>query len=299
MGENMITKNNVDLLEIIKCPICNCDDIRYFKDKLKCINCNTLFDISNNIPVMIDKNYSTFIEENLDKICWEDYDVKNKTVRVAKHFDGKKTFFERLSPTYRVQIGPTYNDFIDKYNISENILELGGGLSSLQVNGSINMDINTYKDVDIVGDARKIPFKDNSFEAVISNSVLEHIYEFEAVIKELGRVVKKGGYIFMCVPQVCGRHHEIDYHRWTLPGLEKMFIKYQVIDKGVILGPGMFLSHIVTSLFRDITPIPFINKSICLVIEWLSFPFRFLDLLNRGNSEDYAHTIFIVVKKNS
>ena len=80
MGENMITKNNVDLLEIIKCPICNCDDIRYFKDKLKCINCNTLFDISNNIPVMIDKNYSTFIEENLDKICWEDYDVKNKTV---------------------------------------------------------------------------------------------------------------------------------------------------------------------------------------------------------------------------
>ena len=111
--------------------------------------------------------------------------------------------------------------------------------------------------------------------------------------------IKNGGFIFMCVPQVCGRHHTIDYFRWTIPGLKKVFDKFNVIDEGVILGPGMFISHLFTSLFRELTPSKIINATLCFLIEWLLFPLRFLDLVgkNKKNIENYAHTIFIIGQK--
>lgn len=45
-----------------------------------------------------------------------------------------------------------------------------------------------------------IPFPDACFATVISNSVLEHIPELDAVIPEINRVLKTGGKFIFCVP---------------------------------------------------------------------------------------------------
>lgn len=45
-----------------------------------------------------------------------------------------------------------------------------------------------------------IPFPDEYFSTVISNSVLEHIPELDAVIKEIHRVLNSGGMFIFCVP---------------------------------------------------------------------------------------------------
>ena len=293
----MFTKNNVNIIDILRCPICHNEKLRHINNNLECAKCKSLFDIYDNIPIVIDKNYSSFISENIRNNNWEDYDCALKTIRPAKYSEQKQSILEKLAPSYRVQVGPTYKDFIHEYRISGKILELGGGPSSLHIEGVVNLDINSYKDVDIIGDARNIPFKTASFDAIISNSVLEHIYETDRVIDECDRVLKKGGYIFMCVPQVCGRHHKIDYHRWTIPGLRRMFHGYDVVDKGVVLGPGMFIGHLAASLFRSLTPFKVLNKIICLLVEWLMFPFRFMDLIGKEKYEDNAHTIYVIVKK--
>ena len=45
----------------------------------------------------------------------------------------------------------------------------------------------------IQGDARKMPFKENTFDLVISYRTLIHIPDYELVLKEIGRVLKPNG----------------------------------------------------------------------------------------------------------
>lgn len=51
-----------------------------------------------------------------------------------------------------------------------------------------------------VGDAHKLDFKANTFEAVFIMEVLEHVFDPIEVLKEVKRVLKKGGYAIFLVP---------------------------------------------------------------------------------------------------
>ncbi len=58
-----------------------------------------------------------------------------------------------------------------------------------------------YKTV-ILADATKMPFKDNSFRTVVSNSTFEHIENDIQATKEVSRIIKKGGLFLFTVPTV-------------------------------------------------------------------------------------------------
>jgi len=51
-----------------------------------------------------------------------------------------------------------------------------------------------------VGDAHKLPFKANTFDAIFCLEVLEHVNSPERVLREFMRVMKKGGYGILLVP---------------------------------------------------------------------------------------------------
>lgn len=51
-----------------------------------------------------------------------------------------------------------------------------------------------------VGNAHKLNFKANTFEAVYILEVMEHVPDPDQVLKEAHRVLKKGGYIILLVP---------------------------------------------------------------------------------------------------
>src|SRR4051794_9384528 len=48
----------------------------------------------------------------------------------------------------------------------------------------------------ILADAKQLPFANNSFAAVISNSILHHVAELQAVVAEAIRVTTHGGLLF-------------------------------------------------------------------------------------------------------
>jgi len=52
----------------------------------------------------------------------------------------------------------------------------------------------------VVADVHKLPFKAGSFDAVFALEVLEHIFKPAEVLKEIKRVMKKGGYGVFLVP---------------------------------------------------------------------------------------------------
>lgn len=51
------------------------------------------------------------------------------------------------------------------------------------------------------GDGCLLPVKDGSFDAVVVSAIFKHIPDPEAFIKELKRVLKKDGLIFICDPR--------------------------------------------------------------------------------------------------
>ena len=63
----------------------------------------------------------------------------------------------------------------------------------------------------IYGDAHALPFPDAQFETVLLLDVLEHLQAPEVCVKEIGRVLKNGGNLFLKVPFLYPIHDV----RWT------------------------------------------------------------------------------------
>ncbi|MCP8307162.1 MAG: class I SAM-dependent methyltransferase [archaeon] len=59
--------------------------------------------------------------------------------------------------------------------------------------------VQGYEDL-IVADARCMPFRSETFNVIIGNSVMEHIPNFKKVLKEAGRVMTSEGRIILTVP---------------------------------------------------------------------------------------------------
>ncbi len=53
----------------------------------------------------------------------------------------------------------------------------------------------------MAGDALRLPFKDKIFDNLICSEVLEHISDYDAVIKEIHRITKPGAKIGISVPR--------------------------------------------------------------------------------------------------
>jgi predicted SAM-dependent methyltransferase len=84
------------------------------------------------------------------------------------------------------------------------ILDIGCGQTK---NGDIGLDSRKTKFVDIIADARKLPFKSETFEHVFSSAVIEHFSHREVhnVVCEWTRVLKEGGKMEIACPDLRAR----------------------------------------------------------------------------------------------
>ena len=72
-------------------------------------------------------------------------------------------------------------------------------------------------------DGKHLPFKNETFDSMISSEVFEHVINIEEMIKELNRVLKPGAHVLITVPFVYPRHcWPNDYRRYTYEGIKKL-----------------------------------------------------------------------------
>jgi SAM-dependent methyltransferase len=121
---------------------------------------------------------------------------------------------------------PALQDFISKYGLSsgKHCLEVGCGRGAFQ-------DLaDDYTGVDLSDAVRdslhkpfyqasaiELPFEDNTFDAVWTLAVLEHVPEVERAFSEIRRVLKPGGVVLLapawqCRPWTCQGYTVRPYH---------------------------------------------------------------------------------------
>lgn len=76
---------------------------------------------------------------------------------------------------------------------------------------------------DVWGDARRLPFKENSFDALICIQVLEHVPETTEIIQEFNRVLMPDGKLILSVPHSY-RIHESPYDFWRFTKYGLMYL---------------------------------------------------------------------------
>ena len=181
-------KNLIDLIHCIKCKSQKFD---VGANSITCNNCNEIIKYENNKFYFTKKFFET------------------------KSWNGSKLFdfdiFERKSDTKMPNIihGPKIGDLRDYLKLNDNniAINLGGGSNKFEK--IINFDLGDYDSVDMVGHLDKLPFKDDIADLIISNSVLEHVQEFMETLNESKRILKKGGFFYLCVPCISPRHQSM------------------------------------------------------------------------------------------
>jgi len=79
-------------------------------------------------------------------------------------------------------------------------LNLGSGKDKRE--GFVNLDVVKMDGVDVVWDLNEYPypFKDGEFDYIEARDILEHLDDLVSVMEELHRILKKGGELFIRVP---------------------------------------------------------------------------------------------------
>ena len=84
------------------------------------------------------------------------------------------------------------------------ILDLGCGLRKKE--GAIGIDSNPRSGADIIHDLNKFPypFKDNEFDMIVCNHILEHLDDISKIVAEIYRIAKPMAIIVIKVPHFSG-----------------------------------------------------------------------------------------------
>jgi SAM-dependent methyltransferase len=115
------------------------------------------------------------------------------------------------------------------------LLDVGCGTkpyrSLFAVNDYVGLDIDNETSrqrgvADHLYDGKVFPFASDSFDSVLCNQVLEHVFNPDEFIGEIVRVLKPGGKLLLTVPFVWDEHEQPnDYARYSSFGLRALLEK--------------------------------------------------------------------------
>ena len=220
------------------------------------------------------------------------------------------SFVERLIA--RLQ-HPVYNfpyELIDRFYFDEQgrprrIVSLGGGPSRFQP-FEINLNIQRFDGVDLIADAHRLPFPDQSLDGVHANATLEHVEDPRAVAREIHRVLKPGGQVFTIHPFLHPYHaHPRDYHRFSYDTIRLVFGDFEPIWMGVNVGPHYGILKWIETYILTYFPVflPFGKRKITRAAQlafWLLFFWvKYLDrwIFHLDSAHILAHNTLYIGRK--
>lgn len=207
-----------------------------------------------------------------------------------------------FGPMWFSGLGPKV--FLKKYWNKETgiCLNLGSGPNVLP-GGVVNVDITPYPGVAVVADIANLPHENNSVQAIVCNTVIEHVESPEKIIAEMARVLKPGGAAYITLPFLYPFHSSpSDFTRWTEPGFALLVADFKIVESGVRAGPFSALTVYLCYLFAVIFSFNtyFLFWILVNVSMFVFFPIKFLDIIfaRFKSAKNLAAILYFVIQKN-
>lgn len=134
-------------------------------------------------------------------------------------------------------------------------LSIGGGPGRAHPS-LCNLNIGPFPNVDIIADAHRIPYADNSVDAVYSAAVFEHLHMPDRAAAEIHRILRPGGQAFINSPFIFVYHgYPHHYQNYTLTGHRLLFERQglTILDADVSNGPAFAVTQIMNHFIREYT----------------------------------------------
>lgn len=225
--------------------------------------------------------------------------------RIKNCLKKRKTFYNFLMYFFGTSClnKSPYKFLKDNSKTDSLILNLGSGTQK-KFGKTINIDILPWGGVDILADMRNLPFNDQSVDLIICTSVLEHMIDSPAAIKEMHRVLKNDGKLYIDVPFIYPFHSSPgDYFRWTAEGVKYLINPlFHATEVGVRHGPTSAFLMILASWLSIIFSFgsnrlyQFINIVLILILAPFGHIFDFL-FGRFSSSHNIAAGFYIIGEK--
>lgn len=269
------------------CPVCSND----LADTTRCGACRTAFRQLGGLPVLIDFADSIFTPAEY---------VERSGAVVERRQNGGRlgTFLTNL--TYGHQDVAARGAFLDRLAPGARVLVVGGGAigdgfdrlyaGDYEVVGT---DVYPSPNIVLICDGHKLPFANESFDAVVIQAVLEHVLSPDRVAAEVHRVLRPAGLVYAETPFMQQVHEgAYDFTRFTMSGHRWLFRGFEEIDAGSVLGPGTALLWSISHFVRSIG----FGQRTATVVTALFFWVRKLERPNRLALDSASGLYFVGAK---
>lgn len=216
------------LLPLLACPRCGSSLQHLAAQTLQCAGCAAIYPVRAGVPVLLPESMQ---EPGVGTVSADD-------------------------PVSRHPYSPAALEIIEAHRDGW-VLDLGAGGKHQRWDNVIQIDIFRFPMVDVVCTADRLPFRDNTFKAVISQAVFEHLQYPEWAAAEIRRVLQPGGIAKIDTaflqPEHGYPHH---FYNATETGLRHWFRDFDIRWSGIesYQHPKWALSWFLDIYLDRITP---------------------------------------------
>jgi SAM-dependent methyltransferase len=187
------------------------------------------------------------------------------------------------------------------------ILDCGSGSHRREYANVFYYEVVAYPSTDVLGVGEHLPFRDQTFDAVFSLNVLEHVADPLRCAAEITRVLKSGGALYCVVPFLQPLHgYPNHFYNMSGQGLRHLFeSSFDIVQHGVPLSgvPIWTLNWILRSWANGLpqkAKVDFLNMRVSDLVadtplDYLDRPF--VTQLPAEKNLELASTTMIIAKK--
>jgi SAM-dependent methyltransferase len=193
------------------CVICNGNNFRVWVSEgifkvLECSTCGLVF-----VNPCLNEDGLSIVYSGHHQGRMQDLDERQK--RDEMYVIDREFLLETIQSGKILDIGSGGGFFLDKFP-SDNWVRIG-----LEIDEDTIQYAKDNFDIDVsLWNSEKIPFEDNYFDVVSFRGSFEHIVNPHLVVKELKRVVKEEGYVYLCatpnVNSLCARIYRSKWNQF-------------------------------------------------------------------------------------
>ncbi|HEY4495627.1 MAG TPA: methyltransferase domain-containing protein [Candidatus Paceibacterota bacterium] len=198
-----------ELLKYLQCPNCLRGNLAINNNQLICEKCSVVFNVVDNIPILFKKGQLGYQEKNQIKIFDSHYSKFSGTEYKLENW--RESMLNRIFENDFKSNIKTYLDIgcgATGYTVIEGARR--NGWLAIGIDSSIEAMARAKKLADqqgvgdktafIVCSAENLPFKSGVFDYISAISVLEHLYNDKKAVENISRILKRNGYVYVCVP---------------------------------------------------------------------------------------------------